>query len=45
MAGYASGAASQAGEQRLKWSFMKLINKINANNPHWTPYAIPEAFR
>jgi hypothetical protein len=45
MAGYATGAAEGVGEHDLKWSFVKLMNRINEGNPDWTPYAIPEEFQ
>jgi hypothetical protein len=45
MAGYATGAAERDGNQQLKWAFVKLLNRLNESNPHWTPYLVPEEFQ
>lgn len=42
MCGYATGAAERNGDRRLALSYLRLANRINENNPQWTPYAIPE---
>jgi hypothetical protein len=45
MSGYAAGAADQAGDQPLKWVFVKLANRINKGDPNFRPYAVPEEFQ
>ena len=45
MAGYASGAAMQAKDARMAWSFVHLTNVLNKDNPDFTPYEIPPEFR
>jgi hypothetical protein len=42
--GYAAGAAFRE-DKRLAWSFLELANRVNRDNPHWTPYEIPEKYR
>ena len=43
--GVASGVASRAGDHKLFIEFMALANDVNAGNPNWTPYAIPDEGR
>lgn len=42
MCGYAAGAAAKGEERLLAYSFIHLANRINQNNPNWTPYEIPK---
>jgi hypothetical protein len=43
MSGYAWGAAMKADDSELARLFLILANRINKNNPKWTPYEIPPA--
>lgn len=40
--GYATGAAKRDGNDMLADSFTRLTNKLNENNPDFTPYVVPE---
>lgn len=45
MMGFAVGAAmSDKGDKRLAYRFLGLVNRINADNPHFRPYAIPPGY-
>jgi hypothetical protein len=44
LTGYATGAAMK-DDPKLAYSFLDLANRINRDNPRWTPYAIPEEYR
>jgi hypothetical protein len=39
MLGYGTGAAMQH-DQKLAYKFLALANRINKDNPNWTPYAV-----
>ncbi|HEX5426624.1 MAG TPA: hypothetical protein VFW94_24075 [Candidatus Acidoferrales bacterium] len=41
MMGYATAAAFES-DKKLAYSFLKVANAVNRNNPSWTPYEIPE---
>ena len=43
--GMAAGASRKDGDNRIFWNLIDLMNRINAGNPHFTPYEIPEEFR
>jgi hypothetical protein len=45
MVGYAAGAAFKEGNRNMAYRFICIANKINANNPRWFPYEIPEEFQ
>ena len=45
MLGYATCAAMKEGNRRLAYSFVKLANAINRDNPRWRPYEIPDEFQ
>jgi hypothetical protein len=45
MMGFAVGAAFNDKSYRLAYQFVDLSNRINRNNPHWTPYQIPDVFK
>lgn len=38
MMGYAAGAAHKEHNEALFNSFLRLANRVNQNNPGWTPY-------
>jgi hypothetical protein len=38
-------AAGRADDKPMFWRLIGLVNRLNAGNPHFTPYEIPEAFR
>lgn len=42
MTGFATGAAKGTREFYM---WIKLVNDMNATNPHFTPYEIPAEFR
>ena len=44
MLGYATAAAMKHSKE-LGYSFLDLANRINRDNPNYTPYQIPEEFR
>ncbi len=44
MTGYAAGGASRLNLP-LFWRWIRLANKMNATNPNFTPYEIPEEYR
>lgn len=41
MAGMATGCMFQQESPKLAYRFVRLANRLNENNPHWSPYAIP----
>jgi hypothetical protein len=41
MLGYAIGAAMR-DDMTTAYAFLRLANRINKDNPNWTPYADPE---
>lgn len=41
MAGVATGFMMAQGKKRLAYSFVRLVNRLNENNPDFTPYTIP----
>lgn len=43
--GYATGAARKNGELRYSWQLIDLVNRMNATNPEFVPYAIPEKYK
>ena len=44
MMGYAVASAMEK-DRKMAYNFLDLVNRINKNNPHWTPYEIPEEFQ
>lgn len=40
--GTATGAALRHSDNGMAYSFLRLANAINKDNPKWTPYVIPE---
>jgi hypothetical protein len=42
MCGYAAGVASGRDSMCLAYSFLRLANAINRDNPDWIPYEIPK---
>lgn len=40
--GMATGTAMRDGNSALANHLLRLANTINADNPHWTPYAVEE---
>ncbi len=40
--GYATGAAHKENEKRLMYSFVRLTNAVNRDNPNYIPYQVPE---
>ena len=39
--GYGGGALVREGDLKVFHKQMAMMNRINAGNPHWTPYDIP----
>ena len=39
--GLAAGTASRDGSSALLYRQLALANRLNADNPNWTPYEIP----
>jgi hypothetical protein len=42
MLGFATAMAWKDTDKSLAYSFIRLANAINANNPNWKPYEVPE---
>jgi hypothetical protein len=42
MQGFAVGAAMKQRDKRLANEFIRLTNKLNADNPNFTPYQVEE---
>ena len=42
MAAWATKAAFTDGNKAIAFRFLGLVNKMNENNPEWTPYRFPE---
>ena len=42
MQGMAAAVAMQGGDKQLIRAVVRLINKINAGNPGFIPYTVPE---
>jgi hypothetical protein len=40
--GMAMGVASEFEDRKLVTPMLRLTNKLNANNPHWRPYAVDD---
>jgi len=40
--GYAAGAATREEDKTLFYQWIQFANDLNATNPRWTPYEIPE---
>ena len=40
--GIATGAAR---DEKTRWHWVRFVNELNAGNPSFTPYAIPEEFQ
>lgn len=40
--GMVVGAAAKDNDQYAAYSALALANRVNAGNPEWTPYEIPE---
>lgn len=45
MLGYALGAAGHSKDKEQFWRWVAFVNRLNATNPRFTPYEIPEEFR
>jgi hypothetical protein len=44
MLGYATGAASKEHNQAKFWRLIDFVNRLNADNPNFRPYEIPEEY-
>jgi len=44
MLGFAAGAAHKDVNETLFYHFIAFTNKLNATNPHFNQYALPEEF-
>ena len=42
MQGMAVGAAMRGGHKQLADAALRLVNKMNAGNPNFAPYAVPK---
>jgi hypothetical protein len=42
--GYAVGSAFKEGEMKMAYGFVRFINELNATNPAYIPYEIPEKY-
>jgi hypothetical protein len=42
--GYNAGLAEIAGDVKTFWSVIRFVNHLNAGNPDYAPYEIPEEF-
>jgi hypothetical protein len=42
MQGMAAGVAMHSGQEKLAHAVLRLVNKINAGKPEYTPYSVPE---
>jgi len=40
--GYAAGAAAKGGRQQMRREILKLVNRLNLGNPHFTPYEVED---
>ncbi len=40
--GFTAGCVKNAGDEPAFWSIIRLCNDLNAGNPQYTPYEIPE---
>lgn len=38
-------AAGSASDKKAFWGWMQFVNQLNAGNPHFTAYQIPEEFK
>lgn len=45
LTGFAAGVASREGDKKTFWGWIDFANRLNATNPRYTPYEIPEEFR
>ena len=43
--GYALGARYAEGDRDGFYKWIAFVNSLNAENPHFTPYEIPDAYR
>lgn len=41
MAGVATGATMRQGDKEMAYGFLRFVNRLNENNPNFTPYEIP----
>ena len=41
--GIATGDCVRQGRSEMAHSLVRLANKVNQNNPNWTPYVIPSS--
>lgn len=42
--GFATGAATRQGDLEFAYRLLRFVNRLNATNPHFTPYEIPAEF-
>lgn len=45
MLGMAAGVASRDTHKKNLWQFMDFVNRLNAGNPRFIPYEIPEEYK
>ena len=45
MLGAAAGLAHQRGDEVRFWRWIDFVNRMNAGNPNFTPYDIPDEYR
>lgn len=45
MLGAATGLAHQRGDEVRFWRWIDFVNRMNAGNPNFTPYDIPDEYR
>lgn len=45
MLGCAAGMAHRAGDTRTFYAWIDFVNRLNAGNPDFRPYEIPEKFQ
>jgi hypothetical protein len=45
MLGFALGGALRDSDRRQFYAWLAFVNELNATNPDFTPYEIPEEFR
>ncbi len=38
-------ATCSARDEKTQWAWIRFINELNAGNPSFTPYEIPEEFQ
>ncbi|MGA9668404.1 MAG: hypothetical protein WBQ94_04305 [Terracidiphilus sp.] len=42
MMGMALGLAARARDEAMAARYIRVANAVNANNPNWTPYEVPD---